>query len=743
MNAPALPAAALDSCADEPIRIPGAIQPHGVLLTVREADLVCLQATSNAEELLGIPAALLVGRGLAEGAGDEFQAQLAAALGDGDPAMFSPLEIDLRGRALHASLHRADGVLLVELEPAVAPPAVAGPHPQRRLQRALAAMRAAETLGELYPIIAQTVAALSGFERVMVYRFNADWHGEVVGEALAGEGVSSYLGLHFPASDIPAQARALYETSWLRLIPTIDYTPARLEPPLNPLTGAPLDLSLAALRSVSPIHLEYLRNMGVSASMSVSLMDGGKLWGLVACHHRQPHLVAPAVRGACELFAQAASTEIASARERRRSADREHAQNVQTRFFDVISGEEDVFAALVRYTPQLLEFMDARGAAVWVDGRCTLLGQTPPQAAVDALVQWLGSQDLNPLLATDALSAWWPEAAAWADVASGLLAVRLSRVEAHFVLWFRPEAVTTVRWAGDPQKPVEPGLQLHPRKSFADWQEIVHGRARPWSEPELEGARELHLALNALVLRRSEGLLKLNRELERKNTDLNSFAHIAAHDLREPLRGINNFSRFLRALPAIQGDAEATRMTDTITVLSARVDDLLEAILHYSEVGRIELRRQPSPLDRLLDETLENVGSLLAEKHVEVRRPRPLPTVNCDPVLIREVFGNLITNACKYSPGPGRWVEIGWREPEGEEQARGPVVYVRDGGIGIRPRHHAEIFQIYRRLHGRDQYGGGSGVGLAIVRNIVERHGGWVRVESEHNQGATFCFTLN
>lgn len=743
MNASPLNAATLDSCADEPITIPGAIQPHGALLTLREPDLVCLQATSNAEEIIGIPAALLTGRALGEGAGNEFQAQIAAALAAGDPAMVSPLEVELRGRFLHASMHRGDGILFVELEPVIAPLSAAGPHPQRLLQRALAAMRAAETLSDLYPIIARTVAALSGFERVMVYRFDADWHGEVVGEALAAEETTSYLGLHFPASDIPVQARALYEKSWLRLIATVDYTPARLEPVLNPLTGAALDLSFATLRSVSPIHLEYLRNMGVGASMSVSLMDGGKLWGLVACHHRQPHFVAPAARGACELFGQAASTEIAARRQQHLAADRERAQRVQTRFFDIISGEDDVFAALVRYTPQLLEFMGAHGAAVWVAGRCMLLGQTPPQPAVDTLIQWLEGQDLQPLLATDSLGALLPEAAAWADVASGLLAVRLSRVEAQFVLWFRPETVVTVHWAGDPRKPVEPGLQLHPRRSFADWQEMVRGRSRVWSEPELDGARQLHLALNALVLRRSEGLLKLNRELEHKNTDLTSFAHIAAHDLREPLRGINNFSRFLRDLPSVQGDPEAARLADSITLLSARVDDLLEALLHYSEVGRIDLRRGPTSLDRLLDETLENVGLLLAEKHVDIRRPGRLPTVNCDPVLIREVFSNLITNACKYSPGPDRWVEIGWREPVPENGERGPVIYVRDGGIGIRSRHHTEIFQIFRRLHGRDQYGGGSGVGLAIVRNIVERHGGWVRVESEHNQGATFSFTLS
>ena len=748
MSTPAEPLALdLDTCAREPIHLPGAVQPHGALLAVCEPDLVCTQASANAAALLGRAAVPpLPGQELGAALGPEVRAAVLAALDAGDAQPISPVPVTVAGRAFNALLHRHDGALIIELEPSEHPDTPGGPtlfaQHHRRLQATLTALRAAPDLPALYPVIAQTVAALTGFDRVMVYRFDEDWHGEVVGEALSGPDVDSYLGLHYPASDIPVQARALYERNWLRLIPTVDYAPAALEPPLNPLTGRPLDLSFAALRSVSPIHLEYLRNMGVGASMSVSLLVEGRLWGLVACHHRRARFVPAAARAACELFGQAASTEIAAKIEARRLALLARAQTVQTRFFDLISSADDVFAALAQYTPQTLEFMGAGGAAVSLDGRCTLLGDTPGREAVDALVRFLLTRELTPLFATDHLAAELPEAAAWAAAASGLLAVRLSRVEEHFVLWFRPEALTTVHWAGNPHKPAEPGERLHPRKSFADWQEIVRSHSLPWTEPELTGARELHQALNALVLRRSEGLLRLNQELERKNTDLNSFAHIAAHDLREPLRGIHNFSRFLREDCGNQMDADCLRKLDTITALSDRVDHLLEALLHYSDVGRIVLRTGETPLDRLLDEALEGLPSLLADRQVEVRRPHPLPAVRCDPVLVREVFANLVTNAVKYSPGPDPWVEIGWREGRPDDGERGPVVFVRDGGIGVRPRHHAEIFEIFRRLHARDEYGGGSGIGLAIVKSVAERHGGRAWVESEPGQGATFLFTL-
>ncbi|MDB6155234.1 MAG: multi-sensor signal transduction histidine kinase [Chthoniobacteraceae bacterium] len=737
MNCVPISEPGLDVCAREPIHIPGAIQPHGALLAVREPELTISQASVNCDTLLGLNPADLLGRNLYDLLDPEEKAKIADALEQKNPAQESPLAISFNGRRFDALLHRNDGVLIVELEPA--PPGAENfARHHRRLQGFIEEMQHAATLPAFYAVVARAVSQLTGYERVMVYKFDADWNGEVLGEMLTAD-VDSYVGLHFPASDIPAQARALYARSWLRIIPTVDYTPAVLEPALNPQTGRPLDLSYAVLRSVSPIHLEYLRNMEVGASMSISLLVEGKLWGLIACHHRTERQLPFAVRAACELFGQITSREITAKQEEERLGKQAEINTIQTRFFDAISRAENLAEALLRYAPSLLEFMNAAGAAICLGGQCSLVGQTPPRDQVSALLSWLQERGEEPVFATDSLSLHWAPAAAFKELVSGLLSVKISRVEPHFVLWFRPEVLATVNWAGEPKKSVDG--RLHPRKSFAIWQETVTGRSLPWNDGDLRGAHELRGALNALVIRRTERLLYLNTELERKNSDLNSFAYIASHDLKEPLRGIHHFSRFLREDHAAELGAEGLRKVDTIAALASNTNDLLIALAHFSEIGRMELTLRESDLRQILDEVLASLAAAVHESAVEIRRPRNLPSERCDPVLVREIFANLIANAIKYNDKPVKWVEISWRDPEPGQEGRGPVFTVSDNGIGIRDRNLDAAFQMFRRLN-KHTFSGGTGAGLAIVKSVVERHGGHIWVESVLGEGSTFLFTL-
>lgn len=713
-------------CSREPIHIPGSIQPHGALLVLREQDLTCLQTSANWRELTGgEPSSSIPGKPLADVIGNESAEHLRTLLAEeGGVNQLIPLKLE--NGVFDAIAHRHDGVVILELEPSRKS---AGFALNRPLQQAMAALRACGTLPELYAAMAAAVGGLTGYGRVMVYQFDKDWHGQVVGEYLASPGTESYMGHHFPASDIPEQARALYTRNWLRTIPNSSYTPAPLVPQENPVTGRPLDLSFSVLRSVSPIHLEYLRNMGVGASMSVSLIIGRQLWGLIACHHYEPLLTPYHVRSACEVLGQVASLEISSREENTRLSEFAKASRIQTRFFDVIAGEANFEEALVKYTPDLLSFMSAEGAVLHLNGRNTLLGTTPGEEHLQSLLEWLRTQEMTPVFSTAALGTLFPPAEAYRDCGSGLLAVRLSPVEFQCVLFFRPEVVTEITWAGNPHKPVTPGQMLHPRKSFEAWVETVRGHSLPWREPEIRGGSELRAALNALVLKRTERLISSNEDLAKRNTDLQSFAYIAAHDLQEPLRGITSYCQFMEEDHGSAMDVEALRKLRTINELAQHSAQLIHALRRFSHLGRMEIIPKLVDMDELLTAVLHGLEEFLKSKHVVLRRPRPLPSILCDPVLTREVFSNLIVNAAKYNTSAEPWIEIGWRE--NHEKRDAPIFLVSDNGIGVQEKHWEAIFVMFRRLHAAEAYGGGTGAGLAIARSIVERHGGWISILSE------------
>ncbi|MDB6135383.1 MAG: multi-sensor signal transduction histidine kinase, partial [Verrucomicrobiales bacterium] len=540
---------ALELCSREPIHIPGSIQPHGALLVLEEGSLDCLQVSANWTELTGIPiaASSITGKPPEELLGAAAADQVRRSCGGQEAEQL--LSLSLPARDFDTVLHRRDGVVIAELEPSAGPLAISL---NLKLQQALADLRAAATLPDLYDSMSRSVGLLTGYGRVMVYRFDRDWHGEVVGEYISSPGMESYRGHHFPASDIPEQARALYTKSWLRIIPEVHYTPVPLLPPGNPVTGRPLDLSFSVLRSVSPIHLKYLKNMGVGASMSVSVITEGRLWGLIACHHPSARHLPFHVRSSCEILGQVASLELSFREEKQRLGESAAATRIQTGFFDVIAGEPDFAEALVKYMPRLLEFMNAGGAVLHLNGRTTLLGAAPDEKHLPDLLDWLRTQEMTPVFSTDALSRVFPPAVGYQDCGSGLLAVRLSPVEFECVLFFRPEVITEITWAGNPDKPVIPGRMLSPRHSFDAWVETVRGQSLPWTEAERSGGAELRMALNALVLKLTERLIAANEELAIATARAEAHARAKAeflanmsHEIRTPLNAVIGMSELL------------------------------------------------------------------------------------------------------------------------------------------------------------------------------------------------------
>ncbi|MFT2722461.1 ATP-binding protein [Deinococcus sp. A31D244] len=756
----------LTNCDREPIHIPGSVQPHGVLLVLRGD--VATQVSGNTETHFGLGVPEVLSGGLGALLDGETLARVQGALAT-ESLNDNPLYLlttPVRGRGLFDLIaHRRGQQVILEFE--AARPGRPPVDSYSQVKRSVARLNATVDLAEFAAATAEEVRRLTGFDRVMVYQFAEDGTGTVIAEDLRGD-LTPYLGLRYPASDIPQQARALYVQNMLRIIADVTYEPvpmfARQGEGVPDDVAAPLDMSYCVLRSVSPIHLQYLKNMGVNASMSVSLVRGGELWGLIACHHTEPRHLPYDVRSACELLGQVASVQISARQEQRDQSYQLQLKTAQTQLVERMAEENDLLEALVGSGMNLLHFIDTPGAAVCLDGEVVLLGATPSRAQVTALTGWLDTQADVDILHTQTLGELHGPAQEYAGRASGLLAVKLSRSRHDYVMWFRPEELQTVTWGGDPNKPVEVSEdgtdRLTPRQSFAAWQETVRGRSAAWQTEELLAARALRRAIMAVVLRRVEELGQLNEhlersnaDLERSNADLDAFAYIASHDLKEPLRGLHNYSVYLLEVYEQQLDEDGAAKLRTLVRLTQRMDDLIDSLLLYSRVGRVDLSFQPTDLNALMTDVLEVIAPRLEQLNVQVQVQPDLPVLTIDRVRVGEVLSNLITNAMKYNDKPQPQVQVGailpggraahpdLRVPDGVP-AHACVLFVRDNGIGIREKHFENIFRIFKRLHARDQFGGGTGAGLTIVRKLVERHGGQIWVSSEYGQGSVFYFTL-
>jgi two-component system, chemotaxis family, sensor kinase Cph1 len=745
----------LPSTEEKSIRIPGFIKPYGILLALEEPQLEIVHISQNTQELLGISAEQLLNRPLAKLLGTRQTDILKKSLG-GDFNHINPLRISIEQSSktllFDGIIHRYDGVAILELFPTTAEPPSTFFNFYHLVKTAIDRIQETTTTVELYEVAAQEFHDLTGFDRVMVYKFDTEGAGKVVAEAKSKNVKDSYLGLHYPATDIPNEARQLFFLNKVRVIPDVNYKPVALVPAHHPKTHKPLDLSLANLRGVSPFHIEYLQNMGVVGSLVIALTKRKALWGLISCHHYSPKPVSYELQTACEFVGQVMSLELVSEEENDDLDYKIELNTAQSRLLESIAMAQTLREGLIQACPSLLELVGAQGCAICINGDITVMGATPHLDDVRDLVQWLEREVQDNMFFTDCLSSHYPVAEQFKDVASGLLVLTLSKIQKQYLLWFRPEVIQTVSWAGNPEDSYqvdETGVRkLCPRQSFELWKETVQLKSHPWRTVELEAAQEFRSALVGLILRQVDELTRMNLELARSNTELDAFAYISSHDLKEPLRGIHNYANFLMEDYRDVLDEAGVAKLQTLVRLTQRMENLINSLLHYSRLGRAELSRKPTDLNELVQQAIATLKISQPHASVDFRLSPPLPTLNCDRTQVTELFTNLISNAIKYNDKPEKWVEIGFIESKiGNKNAKipyspYPTFYVRDNGIGILEQHQGKIFQIFRRLHAQDDYGGGSGAGLTIAKKIVEHHGGEIWVSSQPAEGSTFYFTL-
>lgn len=628
----------LTNCDREPIHIPGAIQPHGLLLILDAATLAVVGGAGALETRFG----------------DDWQdADLSELLGAGVAEKLrlcteKRCQIGwVAERTCDVAAFRVEQHWLIQIEESEGPePAV---DVLGWMDEVGARFERSANLLDLCQIAADSFAELTGYDRVMIYRFLDDDAGVVVAEVVQ-PGVPGFMNHHFPASDIPKQARALYVRNRVRVIPDIHYVPA----PILPADLAGLDLSDVELRSVSPVHLQYLRNMGVAASASVSIVRDGILWGLVACHHSTIRDLNMTQRRAAQLVASGLARQIGAKEEAENYRERIRVRSEEDVLNGRLAGDGELFDLLSGAAASLRHMFDADGLAIIHGCRIHVEGECPDQKDVREIAEWARLRGAAPYH-THELARAFPPAARYADRASGLLSITLSTRIPTIILWLRAEAPQQVEWAGNPHKAVDlaPGEILTPRASFEAWREIVTGKSRRWTAAEREGAHRLIARLydvrqNRRIRELADGLTVAladkERLLEQKDVLLKEVNHRVQNSIQLIISFLGMQARSVGDEAVTQHLGEAQKRMAAVALVYRRLyaDDNVESV---------DLSRY---LEELVSDLHSSMGAEWADRITTDFAPVMIPAD--DAVRVGLIFVELVINAQKYAyggaPGP-------------------------------------------------------------------------------------------
>ena len=713
-------------CEREPIHVPGAVQPHAALLAIDAASLRIRACSDNVAEVLDRPVAELLDKAYGQVLPPSVMVGVEAAIKNPAVVPGRPwrgmLRLGRNDRPFLVTAHGHAGLVLVEFE--MAPDHTADYEAASPLdtQEAITAIRAAASLPDAAAACADRIRSMTGFERVLVYRFDPDWNGEAIAESLV-DGYPPLIGLRFPASDIPAQARALYTRAPARFVVDRDATPVAVLA-LPSAGNQAVDLTYAASRALSPIHLEYQRNLGVNGSMSISILVGGQLWGLVIGHHRQPHYVTPDTRALAGIVTEAFALRLHELASLKAWSEQQAALEVQNELLRRLAGDEDFVAALTgaEGCATLNDLVEAAGAAVVSGARVAAVGVAPKAEAVLALADWLRADlpEGQRLFATADLSEHWAPADAHRASVSGLLAVFVGAERRHLLLWFRPEVTATVAWGGDPRKPVlaETGSRIVlPRRSFERWVEERRGQADPWGFWEVAAAEALATAIEGVVLRQGRKIAELSdkqRELTHALDQREILAREIDHRVKNSLQIVAGV--MLMQARAIDDRAAKAAFQDTYTrVMSvARVHDALQ---HAHDAETVDLGET---LRLLCDDIAASISDNADRLTVEAEPGLMVPSRTA--VALALIATELITNAFKYAYAAGEPGPVTVRVDEREARLR---LVVGDRGRGLPANWDA----------GSRKRGG---LGMKVIRSMLASIEAEMTVETSEGPGTRF-----
>ena len=738
-------------CDREQIHLLGHIQPHGVLIGFNESELKIVQISDNTTQFFNLSASSLIDQPLSALFPQSQIDILVSAFSHGSLEVFNPIKLTVQIKRkkylFQGVMHRSDGLLILELEPLPK-------DGNSRLnfyylaKSAAVNVRKAQDFEEMINLLVKEVRQITEYDRVVIYKFDANNSGAVIAEAKA-EKQESLLGLHYPASDIPEIARKLYCKNWLRIIVDLNYQPVPIIPLKNPNTQETLDLSLSILRSVSKFHVEYLKVMGVSASLGISLINGGKLWGMIVCHHYKPKYIDYETRKACEFLGQIMSVEIVNKHEQDLKKAQEKIKDVQCKLKkNILNDYQSINHTFTPDTNDLLDLVNAQGAVICLSDRISVMGKCPPQKIISDLISWLENKSQD-IFHTNCLSQLYPEAIKIKDRASGLLAISiLLNHTSYHIIWFRSEVIQTVNWAGDPSKlgDFDNLLDLSPRRSFELWKETVRAKSLPWDAVEIEAALELRSTLMLAALEFSQQSLKLEAERARVASQAKSnFLARMSHELRTPLNAILGCTQLMHHENSLT--QSLGEYVNIISHSSEHLLNLIDDVLEMSkiEAGKIVLEETKFDFYLFLNNLQEMLLIKAKDKNLQLIfaiHPNCPQYIKADERKIRQILLNLLGNAIKFT-NKG-YVLLRVSQVNLEEVSSKVFIHfeVEDSGVGIAPEEIDKLFEAFVQTASGRATQTGTGLGLVISQQFAHFMGGHITVNSTLDKGTIFQFDI-
>ncbi len=725
----------IEKCEDEPIHLIPRIQSYGYLFILSDEDLI-LQYSENAKDLVDTKNNDLSNRHIQDILGADFKSYFRSWKEERiDKESFV---FNLKEKTFCCIPSSQESYVSLDIEP-IETAWDAGAFQQHML-RLYTKISSSKDLKSLTDKAAVLIQELTGYDRVMIYRFDEKWNGQVLSESKKSHVSESWLGLHYPASDIPKQARELFIKQGVRILENIKDDNSRIVPELNPKTNSLADIGKSHLRGASKFHLEYLTNMGVEGTLTCAIKHNDDLWGLIACHHYAPKFIDNRKRQSLQFLSEMISSQISKRQTELYLENLSKTSIIRSKLIQNLEKDWDVIAGLTAYPIKASDLIECCGFTIIHEDELFSIGHTPTEKNIKYLIESLHtnksfSKDIFYTICIHKYSIWDNKTA---QEFSGILACKLSQQQNEVLIWWRPERLQEIHWGGNPNnKQQDKDQRLNPRKSFEKFSEQVHSTSNPWKDFEISSAKRLTSDIKNIIVTKFGEISMLNKRLNELNKELENFSYSVSHDLRGPLRGIDGFAQILLEDYKDVMDDSGIESLQIIINAADRMNQLMDDILSYSGLSKVRPKFKWLDAKAICKQIIVDNNLKKEYPNTTINIAADLPEIFGDQAMMYQLFANLILNACKYSVIKKKpIVTIDWYI-SGENN----VYQIKDNGIGFDSAHTSKIFDIFTRIV-KEEYKG-TGVGLAIAQRVVLKHNGDIWAEAKEGEGATFSFYVS